>query len=239
MSENQNIPWKRLSLEAATIVGSIILAFTIDAWWDERVERNEETEQLNRLRAEFSTNIDRIDQFMAPLTLQASVEVYELIEVALSRDVTNIDIPTVLLSRMLATPTFEANTPILNGLIRSGRLEIIEDEGVLMPLAAWERQFRGYTEQAVRTRYNADSRLLPALTLRGDIGPALHRRGPDSDFRSADANFAEVTPIRIDTQLKGLIAERVANSRSSAGAMDRARAMAEDVVASIEASQLN
>ncbi len=210
MSENQNIPWKRLSLEAATIVGSIILAFTIDAWWDERVERNEETEQLNRLRAEFSTNIDRIDRYISPLMLQASVEVYGLIEVALSSDDTSIDIPTVLLSRMLATPTFEANTPILNGLIRSGRLEIIEDEDVLLSLADWERRLRGYTEHAIRTRFNADSHLLPALTLRGDIGQALHRRGPDSDFLSADANFAQVTSIRIDTQLKSLVAERVA-----------------------------
>jgi hypothetical protein len=33
MTETQNIPWKRLSVEAAAIVASILLAFAIDAWW--------------------------------------------------------------------------------------------------------------------------------------------------------------------------------------------------------------
>jgi hypothetical protein len=33
MTEIQNIPWKRLSVEAAAIVASILLAFAIDAWW--------------------------------------------------------------------------------------------------------------------------------------------------------------------------------------------------------------
>ena len=117
---------------------------------------------------------------------------------------------------------------------------IIEDEGVLVSLTAWERQLRGYTEQAIRTRLNTDSRLLPALTLRGDIGPALQLRWePGSDFRSAEANFAQVTLIRIDTQLKGLVAERVSNGYSSARTMNQARALAEEVVASIDASQSN
>lgn len=36
MTESQNIPWKRLSVEAAAIVASILLAFAIDAWWGDR-----------------------------------------------------------------------------------------------------------------------------------------------------------------------------------------------------------
>ena len=36
MTETQNIPWKRLSIEAAAIVASILLAFAIDAWWGDR-----------------------------------------------------------------------------------------------------------------------------------------------------------------------------------------------------------
>ena len=36
MTETQSIPWKRLSVEAAAIVASILLAFAIDAWWGDR-----------------------------------------------------------------------------------------------------------------------------------------------------------------------------------------------------------
>jgi hypothetical protein len=31
----QYISWKKITVEAATIVGSILLAFVIDAWWDD------------------------------------------------------------------------------------------------------------------------------------------------------------------------------------------------------------
>jgi len=39
--ETEKIPWKRLVLEATAIVASILLAFAIDAWWDERQDRKE------------------------------------------------------------------------------------------------------------------------------------------------------------------------------------------------------
>ena len=61
MGKIREIPWPRVFAESAAIVISILLAFGIQAWWEERVERNDESEQLQRLRTEFVTNIDRID----------------------------------------------------------------------------------------------------------------------------------------------------------------------------------
>ena len=61
MSKTSEIPWNRIGIEAIAIVGSILLAFAIDAWWAERLERADEEVQLDRIRTEFSTNIERID----------------------------------------------------------------------------------------------------------------------------------------------------------------------------------
>jgi hypothetical protein len=36
MTDSHNIRWKRLAIEAPAIVISILLAFAIDAWWEER-----------------------------------------------------------------------------------------------------------------------------------------------------------------------------------------------------------
>ena len=49
MSETEILPWKRLVLEATAIVASILLAFAIDAWWDDRQDRKEESAVLKRL----------------------------------------------------------------------------------------------------------------------------------------------------------------------------------------------
>ena len=46
MTETKTIPWKRLTVEAAAIVVSILLAFGIDAWWDARNDVVEEREIL-------------------------------------------------------------------------------------------------------------------------------------------------------------------------------------------------
>ena len=49
MTDMQNLPWKRLSLEAAAIVASILLAFWIDAGWDQREDAARERIVLETL----------------------------------------------------------------------------------------------------------------------------------------------------------------------------------------------
>jgi len=49
MPEKLTIPWGRLSVEAAAIVTSILLAFAIQAWWEERNEADLEQRILSAL----------------------------------------------------------------------------------------------------------------------------------------------------------------------------------------------
>ena len=63
MNNRQSIPWGRILAEGAAIVVSILLAFAIDAWWDNRKERFEEHQILLGLEAEFSDLRDRLDQW--------------------------------------------------------------------------------------------------------------------------------------------------------------------------------
>ncbi len=48
-----NIPWLRVFVEGVVIVGSILLAFGIDAWWEERSDAALEQRLLISLLAEF------------------------------------------------------------------------------------------------------------------------------------------------------------------------------------------
>ncbi len=50
------IPWLRVGIEGLVIVGSILLAFGIDAAWEERQERAEEQEILARLEDDMVNN---------------------------------------------------------------------------------------------------------------------------------------------------------------------------------------
>lgn len=49
----RGIPWARFSFEAVLIIASILIAFTIDAWWDSRTDRKQERTLLAALSADF------------------------------------------------------------------------------------------------------------------------------------------------------------------------------------------
>ena len=55
----------RMLVEALLIVVSILLAFGIDAWWEERRERIEEQEILLGLKQEFEQNQRAIENQVA------------------------------------------------------------------------------------------------------------------------------------------------------------------------------
>ena len=69
MSSDSQIPWKRITAEGVVIVVSILFAFSIDAWWEERQEQDAEIKQLVRVSAELKANSDRIQRKLETLSV--------------------------------------------------------------------------------------------------------------------------------------------------------------------------
>jgi len=53
MIAGRKIPWFRLAAEGVVIISSILIAFMVDAWWEERLERQDEQSYLASLHQEF------------------------------------------------------------------------------------------------------------------------------------------------------------------------------------------
>ena len=51
---SQRVGWRRSALDAGVIVLSILLAFSIEAWWDTRLEKVQRVELLAHLHSDFS-----------------------------------------------------------------------------------------------------------------------------------------------------------------------------------------
>ena len=62
MTNRSEIQWLRITTEGAVIVVSILLAFAIDAWWEERIARSAEIEQLVRVSEELEANSERLQR---------------------------------------------------------------------------------------------------------------------------------------------------------------------------------
>ena len=76
MNIRKALPWSRMALEGAVIVFSILLAFAIDAWWDERKEKIEGLEQLARVASELRLNTEMVQSKIEHLqiAIDASTE---------------------------------------------------------------------------------------------------------------------------------------------------------------------
>ena len=65
MDNIRNLPWVRITAEGIAIIVSILIAFAIDAWWDERKEEQEAHRALTAIKAELHENIELIDRELA------------------------------------------------------------------------------------------------------------------------------------------------------------------------------
>lgn len=233
MKNRVNLYWVRILAEGSAILVSILLAFGIQAWWDEKQERAAEAELLSRLHAEFSTNLARIDEREFYLTvLLKGEELFTQIKEARKDGQETIDASGLTLMWFTYAPTFEADTPILDGLLKGGQLGIIEDRNVQSVLATWERELRDYTAFAVRARRYADELLLPALFRRGDVGDML--MASRNTLNSNDPDLDITVQIRVDDELKGIVAGRYAAGRSAQGKFEVLRSAAINVINVIE-----
>jgi hypothetical protein len=133
MTEPKNIPWKRLAVEAAAIVVSILLAFGIDAWWDTRKDVVEEREILIGLEIEFIDLRARLDQW-ATFNRDGMV----VLEKYLSDSVEEMEpesIEWVFAYAYLINVLDQGGA--LDALLASGRLERISDRDIRAMLVKW------------------------------------------------------------------------------------------------------
>jgi len=65
MTNTNDIKWKRTVAEGAAIVISILLAFWIDTWWEDRKEARLEVVYLRELQEDFEQNKSRLEDQIA------------------------------------------------------------------------------------------------------------------------------------------------------------------------------
>lgn len=149
MMNSREIPWPRILAEGTAVVVSILLAFAIDAWWDERKERDDERDVLLALKAEFEANqleaisvidhhedsVRRIREFrtMSP----AAIEALTLNE------------QRRLVAKFASPRTFDPQRGSVRALIGAGKLGILRDPGLRDALMT----FMTIVEDADEDRY--------------------------------------------------------------------------------------
>ena len=185
-------------VEAAVIVLSILLAFMIDAWWDQAQLAEEVEQDLGNVAQELQVNLELL-QFQIDVTermVAGSSVVLTWMELESANDA--VSLPDTLVWLGTSTgPSLNASLGALEALIASGRLAAVEDPFVRLKLAGLPSRFGDILE--VQSRVMAVS-----MT---QIRPLSYDRVDNSlDLAVADAFWVEDLTVGRPLPHRGIVA---------------------------------
>ena len=141
MNQSNQIPWPRISAEAAVIIASILFAFAIDAWWDGvKTDRNTQ-EILDAVLVEMESNLTG---------LQDSITHHEEIVAAISTAQEQVSVAGLLETAVIDVEVFELLTGALVTLIATGMLTAIDEPALQISLGGFNRLASDLNERESR-----------------------------------------------------------------------------------------
>ena len=204
--EASRFPWTRLAAEAVAIVLSILLAFAIDAWWDERGDRLEEQRVLQQLTEEFEAVSAQLDGYIAldRRTLRNVSRIDSMIRAARAAGRSTIVARDSTLRWLVSQGTFAPTLPTLDGLRTSGRLTLIQDEELVGALAAWPTAL----EDAVEHQKDSEQIIFdsyPILAEAASLGPITDQILRDFDRLDPGPPHEARSEVSVTPQLAGAV----------------------------------
>ena len=209
MTDSQTLPWKRLLAEAVAIVLSILLAFAIDAWWDNRSDRHAEQVLLQRLQADF-TEIQS-----AILMIEAEHRETSAACIALMNIPEGSPVPsTAEYDRMVAlvfltSRTFNPGMGAAAAFLNSEGAKLADNQPLADLLLSWPGLVEELQEEDVFLQQGLGLRWIPFLKSRVGIGPYLAVY-PEINVGLPEsvANPQPRTPLIVDSELVNNVLDR-------------------------------
>ena len=180
--------WGFLLTEGLLIVVSILFAFALDSWWDERQDRKDEQAILQALHDEFTANREVIDHYRGMNrdgieSLEAFLQASEAGHWTSGKRTED-----EALAYLIVVPTPDVGSGVLNALIGSGRIELLQDENLRIRLANWKGVYAELLDDLLPSKGFAYDTVIPFV-----IGKGLPVSGA---FEAIDIPFNETVSTR-------------------------------------------
>ncbi len=187
MAETPNIAWKRLAIEAIVIVGSILFAFAIDAWWQERGERNAEIVLLERLRADYIEIQSALDSVEAEHREARDACIF-FMKMALGDSLPiTADVDRMVAVVFLASRTFNPGSGAVATFHSSEGVRLVRNQLLADKLLAWSGLVEELQEEEANLQKGVAERWTPYIASRVNVGPYVATFG----------DFMKGIPVRI------------------------------------------
>jgi hypothetical protein len=192
----------------------ILIAFSLQAWWDGARDREAEQQALRALRSELELNLDGLETNIRRHDRVArAVEVFHTDMLAAP----SASISDSILVAVIVSPTFDPSTGAIESLQRVGA----GTARLAGAAARWRSVVDDATEDEGRSRTFTDEHLSPFLSRTVDL--------PNADlsrlwvFEMLEAPITDATEVRSSSELRFLLSTRLKWARLSSAELSEAR----------------
>jgi hypothetical protein len=171
MTETQSIAWRRLSIEATVIVASILLAFAIDAWWEERGERNAEVVLLERLRTDY-IEIQSALILVEEEHREASEACIFFMNMAVGESLpATAEVDRMIALVFLTSRTFNPGSGAVESFHSNEGARLVRNPSLADKLLAWSGLVEELLEEEANLQKGVAERWTPYIASRVNVGP--------------------------------------------------------------------
>jgi len=186
-------------LEVVAIVGSILLAFAIDAAWERHIEFREGHEVLGGLRAEFEFNRSELVRFRDRwLTVRRATE--RLMVATGANTAPEPAAMDSLLLDFLNPTTFDPRGGALDAATSSGQIGLIGSRELRTRLAAWDGVVAELRDNELAMRAFILESIIPYLAERGVPLPRAWALLPNAGLVGSRGRASWPAPLATDAE---------------------------------------
>lgn len=235
MDKARDIPWLRISAEAAAIVVSILLAFAIDAWWANRQVTEEERDTLTQLRAEFVRNIELLAEKRADhaATEQSMLALLQTISDDQRSDVDRGSVFPHL--ETIIRWSFDPETGVILGVLEPGKLGIIKSDQLRSALAGWPAKLQDVIEDEVAVWNFTGRNFVPYLYDKASYRAMYNSIVPSQSLGEGPFH-PDLERLFADPVFESLVVRKLALTRDVLDGYDSLSAYSEETIGLIDAA---
>jgi hypothetical protein len=226
-------------LEGALIVGSILLAFALDAWWDNRNHEQELRGQLEVVVGEMQSARQALQRALDVHDWNAHLAEYLTSALGRAAEGSEVSVSDTLVGPLLPQTTADVTTGSLDAFIEAGGLGLIEDGDVRRRLLAWPTRIEDLQDDEIYLRNFAAADLASYLRAHSDVANAERLSIPLLLGRFAggprvDPDLLGTVTLRREQHLMNLLAARESGERGIRTGLAEMADEAKRIVASLE-----
>ena len=199
--------------EGLVIVASILVAFALDASWDNYQESKVEQKILRELKEELESAKARIEFSITELegVIEASSEFVD----SLGNDTPILSSSAAqdLVNRILQINTLEVPTSVVDSIVASGQVRLISNNELREALAEWPALISDVRENHEWHRVETDEYLIPYLARYLSIRDAQIRLG-NATFEPGSFDY-DLAPMQRDPVFEGRLVYRISRQTAT------------------------